>query len=157
MVWRRGSLASLVIAGFVFSLVVAAWPADAVSSGEGPVSMEVNGLLPWFDFGISPKRLPRTDPAPARLLLGFQFERGEVQAPALSPVSVKLDRHISLEATGIPICGGLGVQGGVEPARDCREPSLGVGRRPLPSGFRNRSPGISPALSSSITVVGATA
>jgi hypothetical protein len=130
----------IVATSLVLAVAAGAAATDAVSSGESPVSVDSEGLLPWFDFGFSPKGLSRTEPIPVRLDLGFDFERGGFLPPALSPVSVELDRHFVLDGNGIPACRGLGVQGGVEPATDCRESIIGHGRETFAIGLPESRP-----------------
>jgi hypothetical protein len=124
----------------VLLAAVATAPTEAISSGEGPVTVESNNLLPWFDFSLSPNGLSRVEPSPGKLDLGFDFERGGFAPPANSPVSVELDRRISFEATGIPACAGLGVQGGVEPARDCAASIVGRGSVSFDIAFPEAAP-----------------
>ena len=121
-------------------VLAAAGTAHALAAGESPVSVESEGSLPWFGFGLSPKGLSRTEPSAAKLDLGFDFERGGFPPATHAPVSVELDRHLVFSGNGIPACRGLGVQGGVEPAADCRESIVGHGREAFAVAFSEAGP-----------------
>lgn len=82
------------------ALLAAATPAWAVSNGDGD-------LVVTFEGGISPKKLPRSAPAPVsvRVAGGVHSASGEPdQLPQLQRISVAINRQGHLFSRGLPTC-----------------------------------------------------
>lgn len=77
-----------------------------VSSASGvvvyiPITNVQIFVGPW----VIPKRLPRVEAAPIALSLDGRIKtRNGSQPPALQELVLDLDRHISIDARGIPVC-----------------------------------------------------
>jgi hypothetical protein len=54
--------------------------------------------------GIEPIKLPRTQPAPVTLSIGFESPPVEGSTPNLGSIDVEISRHITFETAGLPSC-----------------------------------------------------
>jgi hypothetical protein len=59
-----------------------------------------------FDFAVSPRALPRNEPAPAKLRLRTRLSSptGSPHPPPASNLTIRLDRFLSLSTRGLPSC-----------------------------------------------------
>lgn len=92
------ALAALTFVAALLAPSHVAGASDEVVVGQGsPFS---------FDFTVSPRALPRSEPAPARLGLFAEFASptGSSHPPPISQVTVLLDRYLDLSARGLPSC-----------------------------------------------------
>ncbi|MGA8744330.1 MAG: hypothetical protein WB507_00505 [Solirubrobacterales bacterium] len=94
-------LALLIGAAALALLAFAGFKASSSAGAEIPiveVKMSASGE-------IAPAKLPRTQPAPATLRLGFTSESlGEPTTPELTRIALEISRNVTLQTTGLPSC-----------------------------------------------------
>ena len=54
--------------------------------------------------GIAPIKLPRSEPAPVTLSIGFESPRVEGSTPELESIDLELSRHVTFGTAGLPSC-----------------------------------------------------
>jgi hypothetical protein len=120
------------------ALVAAAllWPALTVGdviSGEPVMSASAE---------ITPIKLPRSNPAPARLRLGFTSEALDGSAtPELSRVEIDLGPSLQLHTTGLPSCSFAQIYSVAEsPGHSCAKSLVGKGTVDSEIDLPGRSP-----------------
>lgn len=116
-----GRAASIIV---VIALAVAA----VGSSAAGSVLVEAGNPPLLFGFGVSPSKLPRAKPRPVQVLVSGRYETGDgPHVPALHELELDLDRHLTLDVTGVPTCsaGTLEVRG--EVLEGCEDAVVGRG------------------------------
>lgn len=83
----------------------------------------------WFGetVGIAPKALSKTEPTPAALRVDAEVHVAPpAHPPALRELQIELDRNIGVNLDGVPACH-FGVEGPLEPGRECRSAQVGTG------------------------------
>jgi hypothetical protein len=113
----------------------------AIASADKPAVVEVGDLLPIVNGGFSPKALPKKGrPAPITFGLSAQVATGGGSTqPVLHEVTLELDRHITVDAKGMPICP-LGNVESPPPERRCRPALVGKGTIEVLVGFPEQPP-----------------
>jgi hypothetical protein len=90
--------------------------------------VEADDLPPLFQFGVSPRKLPRTKPQPVGVLVADKYETGDgSHVPALNELKLELDRHLVLDVSGVPICAGGGREIRREVLEGCDDAVVGKG------------------------------
>jgi len=116
-----GRTASILVA---VALTVAAVGPSAARS----VSVEAGNIPLYFNFTVHPRKLPRTKPQPARVLVSSKYKTGDgSHVPALEELELELDRHLVLDATAVPICDAGGRDGRKEVLEGCDDAVVGKG------------------------------
>lgn len=133
-------LASLLLA--VFAL---AGTATAVRLQKGTTVLK-------FDTRISPRRLPRTLPAPASIRVSARVSTTDGSVPpALNKLLVKVDRDISFGTVGLSVCkaGQIMAKDNKSALRVCRRALVGTGSMGIEITF----PGVPPLFSRARSLV----
>lgn len=90
---------------------------SASGLASGPVLIPIPSVVPIFSSWVTPKRLSRVEATPIALDIRGQIKTVDgSQPPPMQELVLDLDRHIAIDAQGIPVC-----QGG---QRDLRLPDL---------------------------------
>jgi hypothetical protein len=92
----RTTGAIVVAASLAIGALLAGTSAGAVGYG--------GDLLPWAWAAIAPVKLPRTQPAPVTLSVGFKSSPVEGSIPELGSIGLELSRHITIDTAGLPSC-----------------------------------------------------
>jgi hypothetical protein len=113
-------VAALGLIGIVVVLGLGSPAADA-AGGAAPVTVKVEDEAPVdFSFGVAPKRLPTGEGGVTRLMLDLEETSFQFGArPGLQMVTIGMDRSITMEPRGLPVCHRLGAEAGprVAPVR----------------------------------------
>lgn len=99
------AVVALLVAGTI-GLVAALAPTAGLAAGGGaPVTVPIVESPAWFDFGFSPKRLPRSEPGAAKLRFAFELAGSTLAVrPGISSATIGLDKSIILDPRGLPTC-----------------------------------------------------
>lgn len=82
-----------------------------------------------FQMSVAPKRLPSHQLAPAALKFSTEVSTGGEQPPPLREIRILIDRHITIDAKGLPVCHPSRVYGtGLSLEKVCRAAIIGRGR-----------------------------
>lgn len=111
------AISALLVPGFA----AAADKAEAVVSQGSPFS---------FDFGFSPKTLPRSESTPVTLKLGTRFTSptGSPHPPPAKRVTLLLDRSLGLSTQGLASCSSGRLLGRSKLPKHCKRALVGKGR-----------------------------
>ncbi|HEY1355930.1 MAG TPA: hypothetical protein VGF09_06410 [Solirubrobacterales bacterium] len=89
---------------------------------------------PLASGAIAPIKLPRTQPAPINLSIGFESPRVEGSTPEVESIDLELSRHITFETAGLPSCSSSQLYATDTPQEYC--PKSLVGRGSVASEIR---------------------
>ena len=120
---RRGKLA--------LAAALAALGALALSQLAGAEVVKFGDIVVSIDGNFSPKKLPRTKPAPITLKLkGSMATDDGTHVPALKTIYLEFDRHGHLNTTGLASCPPAKVQSTLtaQAKAACRSALVGTGR-----------------------------
>ena len=144
---RTGAILAALAVGTIGSAALV--PATgAAAGGEGAVPVQVGTEAPaQFSFGISPMRLPASDPGKTELKLGVEESRsffGDGVPPGIEEATFGLDRGISLEPGGPPVCRWPAVEGGIQidaaGSGECSRAVVGHAEATLEFAFAETNP-----------------
>lgn len=110
----RAVIAALGLIG-IFVFVGLGSSAAAAAGGEVPLTAKVEGEVPvGFSFGVTPRRLPASEGGVTRLTLDLAVTRPLYEGtwPGLAMIEIGLDRSITVEPRGLPVCHRLGAEAG---------------------------------------------
>ncbi len=77
--------------------------------------------------GIAPIKLPRTEPAPITLSIGFDSPPVEGSTPDLESIDLELSRHITFETASLPSCSSSQLYATDTPQEACPKSLVGHG------------------------------
>jgi len=92
--------------------------------------VEANNLMPLFEAGVSPTKLPKTTPAPIALKASFPLKTATgSDPPPLKSLTLEFDKHGQLYTQGLPTCSAAILQRPINPASEpiCHNALVGSG------------------------------
>jgi hypothetical protein len=119
-------------------LLLAAAPALAK-----PLVVRVGNLILVDNGGISPRALPRHEPAPISAILNGTIKTADgSHPPALDLVKVNIDRTIQIDGTGLPSCrrGQVEARTTTQAKKACGDAIVGSGEGVVEVAFEESTP-----------------
>lgn len=97
---------SSVLRRFAPQLLLAALLLALLATTPGSAeTIQQDGVRLSFGGSVSPRQLPRSRPAPARISLRAGIgSAGRAPLPRLSQLEIALNRAVRIDATGLPVC-----------------------------------------------------
>ena len=130
MRFLRGGVATAMATAAVAVAVSA--PSPAAEAGHLPL---------FFNFGITPSKLPPKNPAPVTMSLSWKGGTDDgSHPPALRKLTLEGDRRIVFDGKGVPVCKG-GPHFDVRPSdipKRCRKAAVGHGNLTVEVEFPNQ-------------------
>ena len=87
-----GAILAIIVSGLTWADAVAG---EVVKAGNLPILSEAT---------LTPRKLPRSPPAPATLLMQFQMPSVEGPSAELDRIDLEVSRHVSFQTSGLPSC-----------------------------------------------------
>jgi hypothetical protein len=133
----RKHLIRITAVGTVFGLIVAA------SALAKPETVQVGNLIFRDNGGISPTRLPKHRQAPASASIKGQIGTADgSHPPAIESVSADFDKHIQVNAEGLPVCkkNELVARSTADAKKACSDAIVGSGEGEVEVAFPEQAP-----------------
>jgi len=114
----------------------------AISSASGD-TVRVGDLVITLDGGVSPKKLPKKEPAPISLKLDGTIASADgSHPPALKTVQVEFDKHGEIDTRGLPTCSVAKLQSTLtaQAKRACGSSLVGTGTVSAEIAFPDQAP-----------------
>jgi hypothetical protein len=104
-------------------------PTGRATVGRKAMLSAPNIRSPWLKVGLKPKDVSRSRPTPGALVVETKIDTldGD-QLPGLTGASLNFDRNVAFDLKGLPVCGGLQLQDGIDHLEFCGPAIVGTGK-----------------------------